>query len=61
MLLAARRHSTVWLFLLLVLQCAAWIGGSMYGPDFPYDFVDSYKYGISFQVTVTGEIGQFDP
>ena len=37
------------------------IGGSLYGPDFPYDFVDSYKYGISFQVTVTGEIGQFDP
>ena len=36
------------------------VGGSLYGSNFPYDFVDSYKYGISFQVEVTGQLGRFD-
>ena len=36
------------------------VGGSLYGSNFPYDFVDSYKYGISFQVEVTGQLGKFD-
>ena len=35
-------------------------GGAIYGTDFPYDFVDSYKYGVTFQVIVTGELGEFD-
>merc|ERR1711998_95607 len=37
------------------------VGGSIYGSDFPYAFVDSYKYGVTFQITVTGQIGIFDP
>jgi len=36
------------------------IGADMYGPNFPYDFVDSYKYGVDFQMEATGQLGTFD-
>ena len=36
------------------------IGADMYGPNFPYDFVDSYKYGVNFQMEATGQLGTFD-